>query len=159
MPDGSFVRITARNKKTRSLISRGFIGSQGYRHTQVGRKQYRVHRLVAEAFLDDFDSAYEVDHINGDKADNRLENLRLMSRHENANAFRGKARGTSRYRGVSYEKRHKKWGARTMVNGKRVFLGRYDSEAEAAISVDRSRIAQGMPVESTNAYQYPEIKL
>lgn len=58
----------------------------------VSRKQ--VHRLVAHAFLGQCPQGYVVDHINGDSYDNRLENLRYVSRSENGlNSHTGRFRG------------------------------------------------------------------
>ena len=48
-------------------------------------KRYRVHRLVAEAFVPNPDNKPEIDHINTDRSDNRAENLRWATRKENAN--------------------------------------------------------------------------
>ena len=47
------------------------------------RKDHLLHRLVAEAFLPNPDNLPQVDHINGDKRDNRLENLQWVTRSEN----------------------------------------------------------------------------
>ena len=48
-------------------------------------KRYRVHRLVAEAFVPNPDNKPEIDHINTDRSDNRAENLRWATRKENTN--------------------------------------------------------------------------
>ena len=75
-------RGRVRNARTRRLLSQWRTPS-GYMHVtlrvdgqQVNR---RVHRLVADAFLADWDPALTVDHLNRDRADNRLHNLRMAT--------------------------------------------------------------------------------
>lgn len=55
----------------------------GYRRVQINGRLYQVHRLIAEAFIPNPDNKPEVDHINRNPSDNRVENLRWASRSEN----------------------------------------------------------------------------
>lgn len=73
-----------------------------------------------------------IDHINGNKLDNRKENLRIVSQTQNNyNRHVIDSRNTSGFTGVSWDKARGKWMAKTKHNGKIVYIGRYES-AEAA---------------------------
>lgn len=73
----------------------------------------------------------EVDHINGDKLDNRRANLRIVSRAENRQNTPSLG-GTSEHRGVCWDRRRRKWMAYGQLNGRLHNLGRFDDEGEAA---------------------------
>jgi HNH endonuclease len=70
----------------------------------------------------------EVDHINGDGLDNRKHNLRVVTSSMN------KHNRTERARGYYYETARGKWYACINVEGKKIFLGRFDTEEQAAIA-------------------------
>lgn len=80
-----------------------------------------------------------VDHKNHNGLDIRRENLRLATYAENIqNARKTRAKTSSRYKGVDYVKATGKWRARICVNGRRIFLGSFDSELDAALAYDEA---------------------
>jgi len=83
---------------------------------------------------------YEIDHRNGNGLDNRRENLRYCTHAENmCNRSKGNSRAySSQYKGVSYIKRLKKWGACIGVNKKEIWLGTFSEEIEAARAYDKA---------------------
>jgi len=99
----------------------------------IGRS---VHQLVAIAFLGHRPGldGLVVDHINGDKSNNRLFNLRLVTAYENSTTcFRAnQSRLTSQYVGVCWKKENRKWAATITVNKKCKHIGYFDSEIDAS---------------------------
>jgi hypothetical protein len=74
----------------------------------------------------------DVDHLNGDGLDNRRVNLRIGSRAQNL-ANSGSRKGTSRFKGVSFDRRTGHWKVQIMTEGRNRNLGRYETEEEAAL--------------------------
>lgn len=56
---------------------------KGYLYVEIGRRKYKVHRLVAEYFIPNPDNLPQVNHINCDKTDNRVENLEWCTNRQN----------------------------------------------------------------------------
>ena len=56
---------------------------KGYMRVRIGGKYFYVHRLVGEAFIENLENKPCIDHINGDKTDNRVENLHWVTHKEN----------------------------------------------------------------------------
>lgn len=86
-----------------------------------------------------------VDHKNGtnpvpgrpEVVDNRRENLRICSHHKNTCGFHSPRRGaTSKYRGVSRHRAAQKWEAAIMVSYKKIYLGLFGAEEDAALAYD-----------------------
>lgn len=107
----------------------GSIHKTGYRHVTWLGKVHKVHRLI---FLLHYGYLPpEVDHINCDRQDNRLENLRPATRSENQCNRGALANNTSGYPGVTWHKKSKAWCVRVMKNGKTV-VQQYFKDIELA---------------------------
>lgn len=101
----------------------------GYVSVGVNGKRMRAHRVVWMMVYNEIPS--EIDHIDGDRSNNRIENLRLVSRSGN-NQNRGVQRNnTSGATGVSFDSYRSRWAARIQSNGKQISLGRFHSFNEA----------------------------
>lgn len=85
----------------------------------------------------------EIDHINGIRNDNRLANLRCVSRSVNMRNARMPSNNKSGFIGVSYVKQTGKWRAKATGDGKRIHLGYFTSIDEAAAVVKEFRSANG----------------
>ena len=102
-----------------------------------GKLEY-LHRVVYERELGrKLEPGEQVDHIDRNTVDNRIENLRLATHAQNC-ANVGKRKGTysSEYKGVYWNKAKKKWQAQIKVNQKSIHLGYFDLECEAAMEYD-----------------------
>lgn len=73
----------------------------------------------------------EIDHINGDCGDNHLENLREANRSEQMRNTKRPSHNTSGFKGVSWEKRRRKWRAYIKTNGKVIHLGLFEDPEKA----------------------------
>lgn len=93
-----------------------------------------AHRLIWEHVNGSVPAKLDIDHINGVRTDNRIENLRLVTRSQNNQNVR-RARidnETSGVKGVSLHKQSGKWRARITVNHQRFHLGNFDTVDQAA---------------------------
>jgi hypothetical protein len=90
-------------------------------------KNIKMHRVI----LGITDPSVIVDHINRDGLDNRRVNLRICSRTQNQ-ANRVVSYGTSRYKGVAFDKKNENWESYIGYQGKKIHLGKFDNEIDAA---------------------------
>ncbi len=80
----------------------------------------------------------DVDHINGNRLDNRKCNLRLATRSQNLQNSRKRTGCSSRFKGVNWLGQNKRWRARIKVFGKEIALGCFISELEAAEAYNKA---------------------
>jgi hypothetical protein len=108
----------------------GYINRGGYRRISVDDKEYQAHRLAWLYVHGSFPAAL-LDHINGDRADNRIANLRNASSSENHRNSGMYKNNTTGFKGVAYHAHSGRWRAETLFNGVRRSLGYYPSAEEA----------------------------
>ena len=82
----SFINSRQR-KKTIGQILKPFFNTKGYPCVSLFKKHYRIHRLVAEHFIDKIEGKNQVNHIDGDKKNNRIENLEWVTNQENVKHY------------------------------------------------------------------------
>ena len=92
----------------------------------------KVHQLVAIAFLNHKRSGYKnvVNHINFNTLDNNINNLEIVSARENCNKKHIKS--SSKYVGVTYKKRDRRWMAQIKIDGVNKYLGYFKNELDAS---------------------------
>ena len=99
----------------------------------VEGKMYLVHRLVWVMLFGGIKKNNVIDHINGDRADNRLVNLRSVPHEINSRNMRTRGNSKSGYAGVNYYKSLGKWQARICVDGKSKHLGYFATVDDAVV--------------------------
>lgn len=102
--------------------------ARGYYVLKFDGVIYYVHRLIWK-MVTGVDPENEIDHCNGDCTDNRWMNLRSATSSENKLNRRKNLR--SLHKGVTFHKRDKKWQASIGANGRKFYLGYFDTATEA----------------------------
>lgn len=98
-------------------------------------KCFSVHKLIWNSFSNDKELLKkEIDHIDNNPLNNRIENLQSLTTRENTTKYFLTIKKSSKYVGVYFNKNAKKWMARILLDRKRLFLGYFSSEDEAANS-------------------------
>ncbi len=99
------------------------------------RKEYKIrcmHNLILQTKM--------VDHIDGNGLNNQRSNLRPCTNSKNQMNKRKRTIGTSVFKGVFYEKDRNKWRVSITLDGRRIRLGRYNTEKEAAQAYNEASI-------------------
>lgn len=115
-----------------TLSTTGYLKVELY--TGSKRKSYRLHRLIAEAFIPNPQNKQFIDHINTIKTDNRIENLRWVTRSENMNNIltRKKCSESAKKRKISQETRQKlSYATKHRKNAEEILRKLHEASAKA----------------------------
>lgn len=100
-------------------------------HSKFGKKSHLIHRLIFSAFIKEIPFGYDVHHIDEDKSNNNIENLKILTKREHMTLHALLKQKTSSYIGVV--KLGNRWKAEIQAYSKRrLHLGVFDSEIDAA---------------------------
>jgi hypothetical protein len=128
---GVVTRKRSVSRNTKAGQQAGSINGHGYRDVRVLLKTYPLHRIIW-LYVYGYLPSKKIDHINRNRLDNRLANLREVDDAENAKNISIPRHNKSGCTGVSWYSSRKKWTVTIKVNGKNKWLGCYDTIFEAA---------------------------
>lgn len=103
------------------------------------QKTKYIHHLVFDTFVGtERNRRLNIDHINNNPIDNRLENLQLITIRQNSSKDQKKHNRTSKYIGVGWHSRDKKWTSRIVVDKRLMHLGYFDLEHDAHLAYQKA---------------------
>lgn len=114
------------------------INSRGYHHGCIYHRNYVAHRVIWALHYGSWPSDF-IDHLNGDRKDNRIVNLRVVSYAQNSRNMSVSTRNKSGVCGVYWSPKQGKWRAQIRVSGKCVELGSYVDIDEAAAARSKAK--------------------
>jgi hypothetical protein len=134
--DDKLYRLHKQSKKW-NCCSNNKPGKDGYIQIGINKKLYLLHRLIYKYHNEDFDITYsskknEIDHIDIDPTNNKIENLRVATHSQNQRNQNKQKNCSSKYKGVCWDKQKNKWKASICINSKSKYLGLFYNEEEAS---------------------------
>lgn len=107
--------------------------ASGHLTGTIGKRHFKAHRVCWALHFGEWPDG-EIDHVNGNPADNRIVNLRIATRAQNAKNIKKRRGAISRFRGVSRD--GSRWRAMINSDGVRTHIGTFDDELYAAVAYD-----------------------
>lgn len=145
-------KIQANNNGAPIGTPAGHIMQNGYVLVGISRRQYLAHRLI---FL--MHHGYlpaKIDHLDGNRQNNKIDNLRPANSQQNSANSRKVGKFSSKWKGVTWDRARGKWAASVGVNRKRIALGRFDDEGDAAMAYNEAAVFHfGAYAQLNEAYQ------
>lgn len=115
------------------------LSNHGYRHGLISRRSFKAHRVIW-ALVHGYWPDGQIDHVNGDRADNRIANLREASGAENMQNRGLQVSNTSGFKGIAWSAKQGRWVVRISKDGRRTYIGSYVTKEDAAKAYDAAAI-------------------
>lgn len=107
----------------------------GYAEARKPNSGHKGVNLLAHRLIMGTPKGMQTDHINGDRLDNQRNNLRIAT-HQQNQWNQKRSRGTSKFKGVCWDKSRSRWVAQICFNSKNMVIGRFSKEIQAALAYD-----------------------
>lgn len=129
---GSVIRrINSRRGPAKAGDLVGWMNTTGYLQVSLDSKEYCLHRVIYLMVVGTFPPE-ELDHKDRVRTNNAWTNLVLANRSQNCMNKPPRKKSSSKYKGVSWDRKSKSWRVQLNINGKRTCLGWFNNEDEAA---------------------------
>ena len=128
---GVFTRVKNNGRWKAGTIAGCKAHHSGYVQISIGHTLYRAHRLAWVYMYGSIPEGLTVDHENGIRSDNRLDNLRLANQSEQNQNMGLPSTNTSGHLNVYWRERYKKWEVQIQIDGKALSKGLYADKEEA----------------------------
>ena len=136
---GEFTWKVGRGRARKGAIA-GNHRPDGYRYIKINREYHYAHRLAWLIMTGNGPGEYQIDHIDGNRHNNKFSNLRLATNSQNGMNSKIQSNNTTGIKGLYLDKQRKKWAPEITVNGKRHFK-RFKSRADAIRWLHKTREA------------------
>lgn len=128
---GIFTWLVANNGRVKVGMIAGSLSSTGYLYIMIDRKNYKSHRLAWLYMTGEWPKKM-IDHIDGEKSNNRIVNLRDCNQSQNMQNMRASKINASGYKGVSWHNATSKWRSRAKLKRKQYHLGLFEHAEDAS---------------------------
>jgi hypothetical protein len=130
---GDFRWRSLMTPSSKPTLVAGRADAEGYLSIRLDGREHRAHRLAWAYVYGEWPKPHElIDHIDRNRSNNAISNLRIATAAQNAQNTSVSVRNTSGIKGVSWDKKHGRWDARIRVNGRRIRLGLFGTKEQAA---------------------------
>jgi hypothetical protein len=136
--DGLLFRKIKISSKAKAGMEAGIFDKDGYKTVQICYKNYRVHRLIFMMFYGYMPKC--VDHINNNKSDNRIENLREATLNQNQHNRKKSISNTTGFKNVYFAKNTNNWYVQLRINNKKISFYGLESIELADLVAQEARI-------------------
>ena len=139
-PDtGAFTWLKPTSNRVKPGALACSVNTVGYVRIGIGGKRYAAHRL-AWLYVHGVWPENEIDHINRNRQDNRICNLRDVNSQQNKLNSGVRRNNTSGVKGVSWDKKSKRWRVQARINGQKTYIGVFDTLEEATTAYQKAAV-------------------